>query len=84
MIEEKELKEAEKNIPQYLLDGLLSKDKSNIQLVDFYKETAKMSFQVAQHLYNLSTDKEIKRKVGFGEDFECFLWVLVSSYYRGL
>ncbi len=81
MITEKDIKDAEKNIPQYLLDGLLSKDKNNSNLMIFYRDTAKMSFQVAQHLYQMSTDEELKKINGFNEDFECFLWVLVSSYY---
>ncbi len=50
MITDKEIKEAEQNIPKYLADGLISKNKGNTQLVSFYVETAKNSFQVAQHL----------------------------------
>ncbi len=26
-------------------------------------------------------DNEIKKSAGFPEDFECFLWVIVTSYY---
>lgn len=81
MITNKEVNEAERNVAQYLSEDLLTKDKPNIQLVNFYKDTAKNSFQVAQHLFNLSTDKELKKKIGFTEEFECFLWVVVSSYY---
>jgi len=81
MIDEKEIKEAEKNIPRYLSDNMLMKHENNKQYVNFYKDTATMSFQVAQHLYTLSTDKELKKKCGFNEDFECFLWVLVPAYY---
>ncbi len=81
MISDKEIKEAEKNIPKYLEDGMLAKNQDNAKFVNFYKDTAKTSFQVAQHLFNLSTDKELKKKIGFSEEFECFLWVIVSSYY---
>ncbi len=78
---DKEVNEAQKNISQYLADGFLIKNVSNTQLVKFYSETAKNSFQVAQHLYNISTDKGIKKRIGFTEDFECFLWVIVPAYY---
>lgn len=81
MVTDKEIKEAEQNIPKYLADGLISKNKGNVQLVSFYVETAKNSFLVAQHLYKLSINKDLKKNTDFTEDFECFLWVIVPAYY---
>ena len=81
MISEKDILEAERNIPQYLTDGLLTKNPGQKQFSTFYITNAKMSFLIAQHLYRLSTDKKTKMQDGFPQDFECYLWVIVTSYY---
>lgn len=81
MIEEKDLKEAEKNIPYYLNEGLLTKNSSNTQFVPFYLNNAKMSFQLANFLLQLSTDDNVKKQNVFSQDYECFLWVIFTLYY---
>jgi len=40
-----------------------------------------MSLQLSNYLQKLSTDSETKKSAGFPEDFECSLWVVVTSYY---
>jgi uncharacterized protein (UPF0332 family) len=81
MIEEKEIREAERNIPNYLNEGLLTKNSAHSRFTPFYLDNAKMSLLVAQHLHQLSTDPEMKKHDGFPEGFECFLWVVVAAYY---
>lgn len=81
MITDKEIREAEQNLRRYFEEELLKKDSSHAQFVKFYVNNAKMSFQLANFLLKLSTDKEIKKNAGFPEDFECLLWVVVTSYY---
>jgi len=81
MINEKDLQEAEKNVQHYLSEGLMTKNPAHAQFAKFYLNTAKMSLQVAQHLNQLSTNEKIKQDTGFPADFECFIWVVVTSYY---
>lgn len=81
MIDEKEVKEAERNIPQYLTDGMLSKDVSHARFVPFYQNNSKTSFMLASYLFDVSTNSEIKMNAGFPTDTEFFLWVVVISYY---
>ena len=81
MIGEKEIKEAERNIPQYLTDGLLSRDSAHAKFVPFYMNNSKLSFQLASHVFKLSSDAETKKNAGFPADMEFYLWVVVTSYY---
>ncbi len=76
-----ELRKAEKNIPTYLREGMLVKDAGYSQFVLFFQDNAKMSFQLANFLFKLSTDKQIKKQNGFPEEYECLLWVIVTAYY---
>lgn len=75
------MKKAESNVARYLKEGLLKKDAENVQFSGFYMANAKTALLVAMHLQKLSTDTETKKKNGFPEGFECFLWVIVLSYY---
>jgi len=81
MISDKEINEAEKNIKHYFKECLLKKDSDHAKFVKFYINNAKMSFQLANFLQKLSSNKETRRIADFPEDFECFLWVVVTSYY---
>lgn len=81
MIADKSIGEAEQNIKHYFEDELLKKNPAQAQFAKFYVNNAKMSFQLANYLLNLSVDNETKKSAGFSEDFECFLWVIVTSYY---
>ncbi|MDI6737639.1 MAG: hypothetical protein QME12_03925 [Nanoarchaeota archaeon] len=76
-----EVKKAENNVAQYLREGLLKKDAENTQFSGFYMENAKKALLVARHLQKLSTEEEIRKKNGFPGGFECFLRVIVLSYY---
>ncbi len=75
------IQEAEKNIPRYIEDNLMSKSDEHKKLVSFYLKTSKTSLRVAEILFNLSKKEEDKNKLFLEEDFECYLWVIVSSYY---
>jgi len=81
MIDENELQKAEKNIPIYLNDGLLSKDSGYSRFVSFFQDNAKMSFQLSNFLFKLSTVNKIKKQNDFPENYECLIWVVVIAYY---
>ncbi len=81
MITDKHIKEAEQNLKHYFEEGLLKKNPAHAQFAEFYVNNAKMSLQLANYLLKLSIDNEIKKMAGFPEDFECFLWIIVTSYY---
>lgn len=81
MIQDKDIQQAEKNVPNYLSEGLLTKNPAHAQFAQFYLSNAKMSFLIAQHLFQISTEPERKKQNGFPQDFECFLWVIVTAYY---
>ena len=79
MITDKDIRKAEENLKLYFEEGLLKKNPANAQFVKFYVNTAKMSLQLSNYLQKLSTDSETKKSAGFPEDFECSLWVVVTS-----
>src|SRR3989344_2362456 len=81
MIDKDRIKEVESNIPKYLEDKLITKKEENKLLVDFYTKTAKMSLRVAEILFDLSRNIKTKEKLSIEQEFECYLWVKVSSYY---
>ncbi|MBI4145312.1 hypothetical protein HY493_03845 [Candidatus Woesearchaeota archaeon] len=81
MISDKDIREAEQNLKRYFEDDLLKKNPAHAQFVKFYVNNAKMSLQLSSFLLKLSTDAETKKSAGFPEDFECLLWVIVTSYY---
>jgi hypothetical protein len=80
MIADKDIPEAEQNLKRYFEEELLKKNPANAQFVKFYVNNAKMSLQLANYLLKLSTDAGTKKSAGFPQDFECLLWVIVTSY----
>lgn len=81
MIDEKRIKEVESNIPKYLEEKLMTRKEEHKNLVNFYLKTAKMSLRVAEVLFDLSKNNEPKEKLSIENEFECYLWVTVCSYY---
>ena len=67
MLDEKRIKEAQKNVATYLEDGMLSKLKNyNKKILGTYERNCKESLSVANKLF---------------EEDVSNLWVIVSSYY---
>jgi uncharacterized protein (UPF0332 family) len=81
MIDKKRLTEVEKNIPMYIEEMLIKKDVEHKKLVNFYRNTAKMSVQVADILFDISRSTKSKETLTIEKEFECYLWVTVSAYY---
>ena len=52
-----------------------------IKFMDFYKKQANLSLIAADILYNISIENESKKFHKLNPDYECFLWVINSSYY---
>jgi len=82
MLDEKQVKIIERNIPLLLNEGEISKDKKNENLLSFYLENSLLSLNTAKILNKLSSDTLLKANFEFiDDDFESYLWVINSSYY---
>jgi uncharacterized protein (UPF0332 family) len=82
MIDEKRIEEAKRNVKRYIADGLLKvNDKEIKNFIDFYLKNSETSLQTASLLFQISTDEKLKEELKISKDFECYLWVIVSSYY---
>ncbi|MDD5651098.1 MAG: hypothetical protein PHF86_11895 [Candidatus Nanoarchaeia archaeon] len=69
MLSDKRIKEAESNVRQYLVEGLLKKQE-NETAKEMYVENSDLSLETAQKLLSLETST-----------YKPYLWVIVSSYY---
>lgn len=83
MLDQKRIAEAEKNFRRYVEEGwLFTKREDIVSYVHFFLKNAETSLLTAQTLFDLSTaSKEKKQAAGVQEQFESYLWVVVSSYY---
>lgn len=82
MLDEKKLKEIERNIPAMRNEGEINKDNKNKDLVKFYIESALVSLNTAKILNDVSSKDFLKKQFDFiDEDFETYLWIINSSYY---
>src|SRR3989338_42620 len=79
MLEDKKLKEAENRVKQYQNDGIV-KTKGKPEHVDFFLKNADDSVDSAKALFELSTDPEKQKFLGF-TSFNGLLWVVNASYY---
>jgi uncharacterized protein (UPF0332 family) len=74
--------EAERNMKQYINDGMLKvKDKDAPKFVGFFMKSAESSLQTASILQQISDQQDLKDTLKASSDFESYLWVIVSSYY---
>lgn len=82
MIEDKRLKEIEKNVPMMKNQGEFSVEDKNKQFTKFYLENAILSLNTAKILLELSKNNNLKKNFKFiSDDFESHLWVINTSYY---
>jgi uncharacterized protein (UPF0332 family) len=82
MIEKERIDEAKRNVKQYIDEGLLKvKDKDAQKFVSFYMKNAESSLQTASILQEISDEAILKNTLKVSNDFESYLWVIVSSYY---
>lgn len=82
MLDNKKLKEIEKNVSGLILENEIIKNEKNKELVKFYTENALISLNAAKILNAISSKDTIKKCFNFiEEDFEAYLWVVSSSYY---
>lgn len=82
MLDNKKLKEIEKNVARMILENDISKDEKHKELVEFYTENSLISLNAAKILNAVSSDANAKKCFAFiEEDFEAYLWVINSSYY---
>jgi len=69
MLSDKRIKEAESNVKQYLVEGLLKKQ-TNETAREMYIENSNLSLETAQKLLSLEN-----------QTYQPYLWVIVSPYY---
>ncbi len=82
MIEKERIDEAKRNVKQYIDEGLLKvKDKDAQKFVSFFMKNAESSLQTASILQEISDEAILKNTLKVSNDFESYLWVIVSSYY---
>ncbi|MBI4146057.1 hypothetical protein HY489_01835 [Candidatus Woesearchaeota archaeon] len=82
MIDQKRISEAEKNVPKYVQDGwLFIKRKDIAQYLQFFLKNAETSLQTSKALLELSMDNQKKQVFALQDNFETYLWVVVSAYY---
>lgn len=82
MLDEKKLKQIEKNVPVMINEGKISRDEFNKKLVKFFLENALLSLNTAKILNEVSFKSDVKKKFDFIDDgFETYLWVINTSYY---
>ena len=82
MIEKERVEEAKRNVKQYLNDGLLrTGDKDASKFIGFFMKNAESSLQTASILQEISDQQPLKSTLKVSNDFESYLWVIVSSYY---
>jgi len=79
MLEDRKLKETEKRVKQYQTDGII-KTKGKPEHVEFFLKNADDSVDSAKALFELSTDTEKQKFLGFTR-FNGLLWVVNVSYY---
>ena len=82
MITKERIEEANRNVRQYLSDGLLrAKDDTVKKFVGFLMDNATSSLETAALLHTISDDGKVKNVLKVSSEFESYLWVIVSSYY---
>jgi len=82
VIEKERIDEAKRNVKQYIDGELLKiKDKDAHKFVNFFMKNAESSLQTASILQEISDETNLKNMLKLSNDFESYLWVIVSSYY---
>jgi len=82
MIGTERIEEANRNVKQYITEGLLKvKDETVKKFVRFFLDNAESSLETAALLHKISDDETAKGMLRVSSDFESYLWVIVSSYY---
>ncbi len=79
MLDENKLKEAEKRVKQYQSEGIV-KMKEKPEYVGFFFKNADDSIDSAKALFDISTNAEKQKILGF-TSFNGLLWVVNASYY---
>jgi uncharacterized protein (UPF0332 family) len=82
IINEKRKREAQRNVGNYIKEGLLKiKNEEIRKFVDFFLINAEKSLTTANLLMDVSLNKNLKEQLKLHENFETYLWVTVTAYY---
>ena len=79
MLDEKKLKEAESRVKQFISEGII-KSRGEPEHIAFFLKNADDSIDSAKALFELSTNPEKHKSLGFAS-FNGLLWVVNASYY---
>jgi uncharacterized protein (UPF0332 family) len=82
MIDEKRIKEAQSNVKNYMMEDLLKTKNTEIKkFIVFFLSNAEKSLATADLLMGISLNKNLKKQLGIDENFETYLWIIVTAYY---
>jgi len=82
VISKERIAEAERNVKQYINDGMLRvKDKDAQKFAEFFMKNSESSLQTASILQQISDEQDLRDALKASSDFESYLWVIVTSYY---
>lgn len=82
MIEKSRIEEADRNVSRYIADGLLKTQNEEVkEFIGFFMSNADSSLETASLLFQVSDDAKARDQLRMRQDFESYLWVIVSSYY---
>jgi len=82
VISKERIAEAERNVKQYINDGMLRvKDKDAQKFAEFFMKNSESSLQTASILQHISDEQDLRDALKASSDFESYLWVIVTSYY---
>jgi len=78
---ESELGRARKEYEKALDIKEIKKSDENKKFVNFFFERSENSLLTADILYQISHNPNEKSKLGIDESYDCYAWVIVTSYY---
>ncbi len=70
-----------KKIDSYLWKEQLLKNEDHAKLKASFLSKARKNFTVANLLFRISDDDELKKSLGIAHGFEMYDWAIIASYY---
>ncbi len=70
-----------RKIDRYLLKEQLFRDKEYTKLEKPFLTKSRKNFTVANLLFNISEQEELKKALSLAPGFEMYDWVIIASYY---
>ncbi len=75
------VKQLKKKIKGYLKKGQITKNEENVKLSSLFLTKSRKNLTVANLLFNISDQEDLRKILKLRSSFESFDWVIVVSYY---